>query len=265
MLTVFGDSHTKIFSYINEVAEFNVFRVVCVPGATALGAVRPDSKTNALSKFREVFRDKSLVISKLIIQLGEVDCGFLVWLLAQKRGGTSFKYLKRSINNLSFFVEEVLDCRSELKPSDINIISVPYSIGVDVQSRKFLHGLRSEVSITKIQIDEAIDFYNNGLKSICVKKGYRYIDATNIYCTYSKSIYPLCLPSSKYEHHLNFRYSWGLLLSALLGEKDAHIRESRNDRFKRQSMVNKIKKNVEQYAKKSKLLINVIRRIKFNL
>lgn len=235
MITVFGDSHTSIFTAINEAAQFDIFKVVSVPGATALGAVRPDSATNALNEFRKVLMSDSTVISKVIIHLGEVDCGFLSWLLAKKKGGLPFEYLQRSVESVATFATEVLDSCRQLEPSDIMFLGVPYSIEVDTQSRHFLHGLRAEVVVTKTQVDEGIDFYNRCLQNVCLVSGYTYIDSASIYCSPLKQVCSMCLPDSPFDHHLNYNRAWALLICALLGEQIDFIQETRDQRFHYQS------------------------------
>lgn len=46
-----GDSHTDVFDYCNLKQNMFTFDVCVVGGATAQGAVNPNSKTNALNIF----------------------------------------------------------------------------------------------------------------------------------------------------------------------------------------------------------------------
>lgn len=46
-----GDSHTSVFNYCNSRQNDFVFDVCEVGGATAQGAVNPNSRTNALNIF----------------------------------------------------------------------------------------------------------------------------------------------------------------------------------------------------------------------
>jgi hypothetical protein len=54
-----------------------VFDVCIVGGATAQGAVNPNSKTDALAIFQK--KIKYTNADNILIMLGEVDCGYLIW------------------------------------------------------------------------------------------------------------------------------------------------------------------------------------------
>ena len=49
---VLGDSHSRIFHYINHVTNSRAFDACCVTSATALGLTNIDSSTQALKRFR---------------------------------------------------------------------------------------------------------------------------------------------------------------------------------------------------------------------
>ena len=52
-ILVFGDSHIDVFRYTNNKQKNHKFYTLEVPGATAQGAVNPNSKTNALQIFSQ--------------------------------------------------------------------------------------------------------------------------------------------------------------------------------------------------------------------
>ena len=78
-LFCFGDSHVSVFNYIDDqkVLKNTKIFVTMVPGATALGMVNPNSKTNALNIFYSNLVDIPKD-SSLLFMLGEVDCGFVI-------------------------------------------------------------------------------------------------------------------------------------------------------------------------------------------
>jgi hypothetical protein len=77
-----GDSHTKVFEYCNQKTRRFLFDICIVEGATAQGAVNPNSKTDALKIFtNKIANTKS---DKLLIMLGEVDCGFVIWVRSKR-------------------------------------------------------------------------------------------------------------------------------------------------------------------------------------
>lgn len=103
-----GDSHVEGFSAAAErglLARPALFTKV--GGATAVGMRNPNSKTDALGAFRRALspcnRHKTPVI-----QLGEVDCGFVIWYRAQKYGEDIDLQLAQSVDALFAFVDELL-------------------------------------------------------------------------------------------------------------------------------------------------------------
>ena len=80
-ICVLGDSHSKVFTFCNT-NKFK-FNVKAVGGATAQGCVNPNSKSNALEIYKQHIK-KSNKYDKIIIMLGEVDCGYLVWVRSKR-------------------------------------------------------------------------------------------------------------------------------------------------------------------------------------
>ena len=84
-ILVFGDSHSMVFRYCNNKQNKFKFHVCEVGGATALGLVNPNSKTNALPIFSNKIRNSnSKMFKKVFLMLGEVDCGFVIWVCSKK-------------------------------------------------------------------------------------------------------------------------------------------------------------------------------------
>ena len=84
-ITVIGDSHILVFGHYRLRLQFpfKKFDVCSVMGATASGLENPNSKTQA----HKIFSEKLNELTRddvLIIMLGEIDTGFLIWYRAQK-------------------------------------------------------------------------------------------------------------------------------------------------------------------------------------
>ena len=84
-ILVIGDSHVDIFKHKDLRRQFNklFFNVCSVGGATVSGLVNPNSTTQALPRFRKAI--KSSKAKTTIVNLGEVDTGFVIWYRAQKK------------------------------------------------------------------------------------------------------------------------------------------------------------------------------------
>jgi hypothetical protein len=104
---VVGDSHTEVFGWINKVTNSSTFEVCMVAGATAAGLTSPNSKSQA----RNILLDKiSEPLSQrhdyLVVMVGEIDCGCVVWFRVQQHGTTVEHELGRSIASVSAFLHE---------------------------------------------------------------------------------------------------------------------------------------------------------------
>lgn len=77
-----------------------------VPGATAVGLRNPNSITDALNIFRCVV-EKSSKSSYVLIHLGEVDCGFVIWWRAKRYGESIQKQVKESLIVYQDFIREL--------------------------------------------------------------------------------------------------------------------------------------------------------------
>lgn len=101
----FGDSHAYVFG---NVERHNHLRrtwldVNVVGGATALGLENPNSRTEALRIF--VGRIAKLPAGRtLLFFIGEVDCGFLLWYIAEQRGLPLEEVTERSFGSYTRFL-----------------------------------------------------------------------------------------------------------------------------------------------------------------
>lgn len=82
----FGDSHVKVMRRLNWMYPelLTRFRTISVMGATAYGLTNRESSTSA----RTIFEKRLIRLPyrhKVLVKLGEIDAGFLVWFLAEKR------------------------------------------------------------------------------------------------------------------------------------------------------------------------------------
>jgi hypothetical protein len=107
-----GDSH--LFVFRKELPFHNVAQLVphawfepcIVAGATARGLVNPFSYTNALSIFRRRI-ELAEPWQPVVFQLGEVDCGFLIWFRARRHGESIEDQINDSVGSYLSFIEEV--------------------------------------------------------------------------------------------------------------------------------------------------------------
>ena len=214
-ILVLGDSHSEIFNYCNKKQQKIHFDIVIVGGATAQGSVNPNSNTNALNIFKQKLNNiKPNDYNYIIINLGEVDCGFVIWYRKNKYNISVEDQLNITTENLFNFINlEILPYFESLKII-INGSILPTI--KDNTDKKYLTGARSE--ITASQIDRTILTlkYNNNLKKNSLESGYNYMDITNnILDNETKIINTNFLNKNIYDHHVDNENTYNLWLDKL--------------------------------------------------
>lgn len=185
-ILILGDSHTQVFKYINNNLQSNYIFSICeVGGATAQGAVNPNSKTNALHIFKNRLT-KFKKFDKIMIMLGEVDCGFVIWVRSKKYGISVDHQISISIENLFKFIKE--NVCPKYKNEDIIIIGAVLPTIRDNTDKKFLGGARADVDASQEERTLKTFEYNNILQQKCKEEGYLYIDITNEILNKEKNI-----------------------------------------------------------------------------
>ena len=213
-IIVCGDSHVGVFRFMNNKQKKYQFDVCHVGGATAQGMVNPNSKTNALSIFINKIK-KSKKADKIIIMLGEVDCGFVIWVRSKRYNISVDKQIENSTENLFKFIEKIINNFSYRKEDIIVAGSVLPTIK-DSINKKYLNGARSEVDVSqKIRTAKTLK-YNEILKTYCKKNGHHYIDITKeTLDTNNNTIKNNFINNNKNNHHLNNEKTYILWLNKL--------------------------------------------------
>lgn len=209
-IKVLGDSHIQAFDvYSGDLYKFDTS---IVHGATARGAINPNTKTNALNIFKEhLKKDKA---DRIIICLGEVDCGYLIWYKHKFDGLDPIEQMEESLNRLYAFVKaEVLPL---YKPSQIVLMgSIPPTIK-DNTDKRYLAGARSKVDTPLKDRIELTNLYNKRMKEICNSEGWKCIDVTNeIVEANGIDIKEHYLNANPFDHHLNPKSHLELILEHL--------------------------------------------------
>ena len=200
-IIVCGDSHTRVFSYCNKQQSQFIFNVCEVGGATAQGAVNPNSKTNALGIFSTKLKNTPKA-DKVLIMLGEVDCGFVIWVRSKRYNISVDEQLQVSIDNLFQFIETKVKSYGYMS-DDIIIAGVILPTIKDNTNKKYLHGARSEVDVDQYTRTQKTLEYNQMLKTKCNDYGYHYIDITdNIVGEYGL-VQDQYLSENHTDHHLS--------------------------------------------------------------
>ena len=103
---VLGDSHAMVFNHpiFKLYFPFKFFDVNVVHGATISGIENPNSKTNAHNIFKERLAN-SKNNNKIILLIGEVDTGFVIWYKAEKENLDVQQILNETLNVLNMLLQ----------------------------------------------------------------------------------------------------------------------------------------------------------------
>lgn len=110
-ILVLGDSHTPTFNHplFKEKFPKLFFNVLTVIGATASGLENPNSKTKAYPIFRKAIKQSTA--KQVIVMLGEVDTGFVIWYRAQKYQESVPAMMNKAIASYSRYLVELSEER----------------------------------------------------------------------------------------------------------------------------------------------------------
>jgi hypothetical protein len=203
-ILVLGDSHTRVFNHINKkrLMPDVEFSVITVDGATAQGAYNPKSKTNALAKFKEKLASEKKH-DGVMVMLGEVDCGFVIWYRKEKYNTSIEEQLDNSVTKLFEFIDN--EVRTKYDAEQITVIGANLpTLFDDRNMANEVAKLRKEV---KASIRDRTDLtlrYNDILKNEAKKRGYKYIDIVKeTIDPNTKLVDKQYLHENKNDHHLS--------------------------------------------------------------
>jgi len=209
-ILVLGDSHAEIFGdwRIVRALPRHYFRIASVGGATASGLDNPNSKTNAYSIFQ---RHLSLSTPTLIIiMLGEVDTGFVIWYRAQKYEADVSESLDQAVTKYSTFILNVNQrCKSV-------VVSTPLPTITDDNDWGEVANLRREVCASQRDRTELTLKFNARIKALCGDNDIHFIDLDAESLGDDGLVNPVLVNSNRSDHHYSNATYARLLLQHLI-------------------------------------------------
>ncbi len=192
-ILVLGDSHARIFRRKELTSKFPklYFDVLSVGGATISGINNPNSKTQALPRFRKKISKSGA--EKVILILGEVDVGFVIWL---KRGGVEKSY-RDALRNYYSFVGSLSDKFSVI------CISVPLPTIKDEARFGEVANARKEVTASQMDRTRLTVMFNNEIEEFCVKNGHIFINLDPLSSGEDGLVDRRLLNVDETDHHYN--------------------------------------------------------------
>jgi hypothetical protein len=168
-ILVLGDSHTPVFNHplFNEKFPHISFNVLTVIGATASGLENPNSKTQAYPIFREAL--SKTTAKKVIVMLGEVDTGFVIWYRAQKYRESVAAMRDKAIVSYGNFL-------SELKAGfEVICVSTPLPTIQDGNDWGDIANARREVTASLRERTALTLVFNDAMQRFCLQNGIDYL------------------------------------------------------------------------------------------
>jgi hypothetical protein len=170
-----GDSHAKVGHFLNrENLPGGVrYAVRAVQGATTRGLVNPNSKTNALEIFQRRL-SRAPAWQPLLFQLGEVDCGFVVWLRLQELGEPIHEQVRTVIDRYLRFLDRI-----RKQHPHVHVVSCPPPTVRGDYAWPEVNNARSRVKVPLEERTALTVEYNSLLSDACAGEGLPFIDVTS--------------------------------------------------------------------------------------
>lgn len=207
-LIALGDSHLEALKLAADLGILNIrsnyFSIV--PGATVVGLRNPNSLTDAINIFRTTLLSQP-VDSHLIINLGEVDCGFVMWWRAKKYGESVDKQFQESIDAYHQFLIEVL----EMGFTRLCIVGASLPTIRDGVDMSEVANKRSEITVSIQNRTDLTLRYNQALNELASNLNTRYFDVTDAVLDRSLNlVHDFFLNSDPHDHHLDKNKTVGI-------------------------------------------------------
>ena len=173
-ILVLGDSHAGVFDKLCIRKRFprKNFIMGHVQGATVSGLENPGSKTQAKKFFLEMLHKETY--DRVIIQIGEVDTGFVIWYRSQKYGVEVEEMYNLAVSNYRTLIQEVCTFAPTIVISaPLPTISDGYQWGEVANARKDVK--TTQVERTKLTLD-----FNSEIQKLCGALSVPYISLDQV-------------------------------------------------------------------------------------
>jgi hypothetical protein len=195
-ILVFGDSHAQVFYHrrIKECMDGCFFNIYKVGGATASGLANPNSKTRAYQVYRRALENSRA--RAVVVLLGEVDTGFVIWYRAQKYNEPIRAMLDLTLETYSKFLLEI-----KKQGLGVVVISAPLPTIQDGNDWGDIAKARREVKASlRDRTDLTLEF-NRRVHAFCVQNNLIFVNLDPHCLDESGLVSPRLLSSDRNNHH----------------------------------------------------------------
>lgn len=205
-----GDSHVKVMRHVRVPGVW--FLPLFVDGATASGIANPNSATRSVEIFNRRLQ-QAKPWQKVLLQLGEVDCGFVIWHRAQRHDITVSEQLEETLDSYTSF----LDTLTGRRFVQVIVLSAPAPTIVDDRDGwGAVANLRSAITATQRERTDLTVAFNDELRARCASRGVTFVDVTTQHIDPGTGlIAPQYVRESTDDHHLADEPYAALIGSAL--------------------------------------------------
>jgi hypothetical protein len=165
-----GDSHGAVFRHPTFADRFPAvaWETVVVPGATASGLDNPnDSRTQAYPIFRRAL--DTTAARRVVVTLGEVDTGFVIWYRAAKHRESVFTMLDRAVAAYADFLAGIVGT------FDVLVLSAALPTIPDEVSWGAVANLRREVRSSQRARTALTLEFNRRMRDAALARGASYL------------------------------------------------------------------------------------------
>ncbi|WP_345546126.1 hypothetical protein [Microbacterium jejuense] len=217
-LLYLGDSHVRYFA---KAAAFDLLHPyvtdgIEVGGATAVGMRNPNSKTDAIGRFRKWVVDKDRD-SVVVVHLGEVDCGYVIWYRADRYDEPVEIQMRESIGAYFEFVDELRQhgfTRIIITGATLPTITDDDQLGEVVVARSSIAATMAERTALTLE-------YNRLLAQGAVARGLAFVDiAEDVLDPTTGVVHTKMRNPNPADHHMNVAVAaayWARRLTPELG------------------------------------------------
>lgn len=197
-IAVIGDSHVRVFRHpaMKWYFPLTKFDVTEVGGATASGIDNPNSKTQAYNIFLRKLSSLSCR-NNLIILLGEVDCGFVIWYQREKYKCELQTLLLKTVDKYFKFIKQA----SEI--AKVVVISAPLPTIKDDSPLGEVANLRATIKASEEERTKLTLTFNSIIEKLCIKSDIAYLNLDAISLDNNGRLLKSLVNKNPTDHHYN--------------------------------------------------------------
>ena len=208
-----GDSHIGIFDddRLRRALPFAHFHTVSVEGATASGLPNPNSQSQAGVIFDDTL-GRMEATARIIVCLGEVDAGFVIWLRTKSAPTTLLRSFRNAVKNYQTFLTRLAAARRVI------VVSAPLPTIRDGDRTSIVGNLRRELNVSQRDRTRLTLLFNRVMQRFCAARKIIYLplDAASLDAASGVVAERLRHPSATNHHYCSEAYA-ALLAQHLRG------------------------------------------------